>query len=178
MKPTGASARVFRDPSPPLPMRVRREQRSSAGPRPGYELKTAFVFREVAEGRGRREFVTEDMDKRVVLGGSSQESVPSRRSWIVGDVLGGIAMLLVMNLWASVLADWVSSLLKTGWSAEGWMGPSVALALYGSHLFGIASSHVSPREHSLGLLAILLFWGGILGAVGFSWLAGALQSLF
>lgn len=178
MKPTGAAVRVFRDPTPALPLKERKRAQAPSGPRPGYDPKVKLAYREVAEGKGQRAIVTETMDKKVLLGSASLEVEPTRKDWILGDALGGIALLLVMNLWAAVLMDWIISLLGLKWDLGTWMGSSVPIALYGCHLFGFASCRVSPREHSIGLWAILLFWGGVLGSVVIGWIVGMLLAIF
>ncbi len=178
MKPTGAAVRVFRDPSPAVPLKVRKRERPDAGPRPGYDPKVKFAYRDVEEGRGSRGFLTETIDKKVLLGSASLDGEPTRGCWIAGDVLGGIALLLVMNVGAAVFVDWMSSLLRLGWDVGKWISVSVPMALYGCHLFGFASSRISPREHSLGIWAIGLFWGGLLGSVLLGGVAGLIRSWF
>ena len=172
MKPTGASQRVFRDPTPALPYRkVRRSRREVREESGDQNPRVKFHYREVPEGKGQREMKIAPMVK---LGGSLSPKVDLKSvRW--GGFLGLIAIGFVLNLWMGVMLSIIYQLLgwdPTCWSD--WTGGSFVIALYGVHLFGIAGHSLSQGYRSWGVMAIVAFWIGLLGwipvGIVISWL--------
>jgi|GEM_PF-4163426 len=98
---------------------------------------------------------------------------PDRRSWIVGQGLGLIALLCVLNLWAAVTVEQILGMLGTaeGW-AEGWGGSAVPLALYGAHAFGVPGAYLARTDRPLGVIAIVLVWLSFLVGLPFRYIFG------
>jgi hypothetical protein len=86
-----------------------------------------------------------------------------RINWIVGTVLGSLAMLCVLNLWVAVTIGVLNDAL--GIVIPYWIPNSFPLAIYGAHLFGLPGAGLSRGGFQLGLVAIVSFWGSLLIAV-------------
>lgn len=91
----------------------------------------------------------------------SEVEVKSKRTdWIVGTVLGSIAVLCVLNFWVAVTIGVFNDAL--GMEIPFWTHYSFPLALYGVHLFGATGAGLAKDGFQLGIVAIVAFWGSVL----------------
>jgi hypothetical protein len=85
----------------------------------------------------------------------------------IGDVLGGVSLLLVVGLWISMVFGLIGMLLGTPMPFVG--DEVIPVTLYGVHIFGIPGAILNQRRHNFGVIAIASFWGTIMATlpVGF-----------
>ena len=157
MKHIGVTQRVFRDPKPQFP--IRHKDRRREDDRPQRESSVKFLFEEVPEGRGQLSMNTVSMP---VLGSSSDVGM-SKKSLLLGKVLGIVSLVFLGQLWLIVVMSFLSGLMEWNWSFwHDCLGWSFPVSLLGVHLFGMFSSNFSDGDITLGQLSIGIFWLGVL----------------
>lgn len=159
MKVPTVTQRRFRDLGPPPPpfqgSGKSRRPRATSGYRPSVKLLTGPLPTD--EGSGLKPLVTRE-------GGRSEVVSKSRRAdWIVGTVLGGLAMLCVVNFWMAVTLGVINDAL--GMQIPFWTHYSFPLALYGCHLLGVPGASLAKDGFQLGVVAIVAFWGSLLAGI-------------
>lgn len=160
MKPNGCAVRVFRVTPNFVPLGQRRRDRGGHGkPEEKREPVARFRFPAVAPSSPRPVLLTPPGDMKPLVAGTSQEVRVDRRTWLASQVLGVIAMLCVLNLWASVTAGKLLEVfVGDGTWSESWTNGAVPLALYGAHFFGLPAAYLLRDRWSLGILAVALVW--------------------
>lgn len=105
------------------------------------------------------------LEKLVRVGSPEPDTVRRQRRLdrMAGDLLGGLALLLVANLWLSTVLGIIGLVTGTRMPFAG--DGAIVIALYGVHLFGIPGAILSDRSLKPGLIAIVAFWISLLGSV-------------
>ncbi|MCH7228836.1 hypothetical protein [Haloferula sp. A504] len=98
-----------------------------------------------------------------------------RINGVIGDVLGGISVLLLVGLWLSILFGLIGMLLGISMPFVG--DEVIPISLYGIHIFGVPGAILNQRTYNMGVIAIGGFWFTIMAALPVGFVVSQLMQL-